>query len=587
MSKLFRVAGTSVVTTSHALVKVKYVDYGNHEQLPLTYLRPLEPRFCQLACQGLVCSLVNVGPAIQLPTSNGRSALQDTWPPECCTWFTKLLVGKSANMTVLHCGRCNDLTVDVNLPSDVLLSAESLDNFPIHPIPNLSSYRQLVTPLSLTSFMISTGIARIQDLSVSLLLEAPSVLSSDVSLATFANAPFTVPTLNSMPAPSGVLATTTMTATTTSPLPSKLQQSDVKAVGQSEVSVSIPPICSTRSDQEVDEHSCESEHCGGTTSKETLSKLQPEMMSEVNNAVPTRVSQLDKCSPKLDACDSLGKLPPLLLQLGSSDEFTLLMSHVVSPSKFFVHLVEEKSASEMVSLTEGLNSHYSQHANRIPLLPEQVEIGTLCCIQSPDDGQWCRGLITSVRKSAHSSPKDVHIFYLDYGDSTQTTTEAVMILDHTFHHFSAQCICCVLDAIQAPRSSEAKVKGSPFIDTSSQSTIGSKSSSYDKTLVCATEDGSSAFHTERSYHEHLTSDNQQWCAETMKIFQLLTSGKPLVAIAKKDGKFNCDIFRLLHKYDTCIIFMQNQGIFNVPIDKNFPWIFRKYFCINYLKSNTL
>ena len=170
---------------------------------------------------------------------------------------------------------------------------------------------------------------------------------------------------------------------------------------------------------------------------------------------------------------------------------------------------------------------------------------------------------------------------------TEAASSHACKADHTFHHFSAQCICCVLDAIQAPHSSEAKVKGSPFVDTSSQSAIGSQSSSYDKTLVCATEDCSSVFHTERSYHEHLTSDNQQWCAETMKIFQLLTSGKPLVAIAKKDGKFNCHIFRLLHKSDTCIIFMQNQGIFNVPIDKNFPWIFRKFFFINYLKSNIL
>ena len=538
------------MTISHTLVKVEYVDYGNHEQLPLAYLRPLEARFCQLPCQGLVCTLANVDPVIQPPTSEERSISQRTWPPECCKWFMKLVVGKSADMTVLHCCGRNELTVDVNLPSDVLLSAESLASFPVPA--NLSSYRRLVTLLSLASFMVSTGIARLRDPSVSLLLEAPSSLSSDASLATFESPAFTVTTLNSVPTPDDVLATAA--ATSPSLLPLDLQHSDRKAVDQSEVSKSEPPTSDTRPGQEVArllDCSFKSDDCDSGTFQSTSSstpplpsQMQPEMMLE---AVPAGVPQADGCSPETDASYSLDKLPALLLQLGSCDDFTLLMSHIVSPSKFFVHLVEEKSASEMVGLTEGLNHHYSQDANRVPLLSEQVEIGTLCCIQSPDDGQWCRGLITSVKKSASSSPTEVRILYLDYGDSAQTTTEAVMLLHHTFHHFSAQCICCALDAVQAPHSSGTKVKQSPFVDTSTQSAV-------DKPLADTTEDSDPGFRSEhdeckavsvvqtcelgRSHYEHLLSDDlQQWSTETVKIFQLLTSGKPLVAVVKVDGKF--------------------------------------------------
>ena len=554
----FHVAGTSVVASSHTLAQVNYVDYGNHEQLPLSSLRPLEVRFCHLPCQGLICSLSDVYPVIR----EGRSVPQSTWPPEYCNWFVKLLLGKSVKLTILHCSRWNNLAVDISLPSDVLLSAESLSNFPvpIESVANLSSYRHLVTPVSLASFMVSTGIARVSSSLMPSLLQMPSPLPFlNVPLATFACAAFTAPALNSVPTPSDVLITPAATSLF------QLKSDNV------EMLKSAPPAtlkCITNRPEPTDRgeiqetmHQCENDHCDSVHSNpevattQSSSHMQQETTVKVSkdlNVDSDSVPQLDSHKASTCAHDTLSDLAPLSLQLGSCNDFTILMSHIVSPSKFFVHLVEEKSASEMVSLTEEMNDHYSQPSNCVPLVPEQLTVGTLCCLQSPDDDQWCRGLIISVKPSTEASLKEVNIFFLDYGDSIQIRSDMLMELDKKFHQLPAQCICCALSDIQPPCPSGTKMKQSPTVNASKHNTSCSPPlalndhSTTDKSITnspaqCYKRNAVSAVQgceLGRSYEEHLTSDGQQWSAETTKILELLTNGKPLVAVVEVEGMFS-------------------------------------------------
>lgn len=64
--------GGPLTVSPYAMVMVDYVDYGNREQLTLSNLRPLEPQFCQLPCQSLLCSLSGLQamphPFFTLPT---------------------------------------------------------------------------------------------------------------------------------------------------------------------------------------------------------------------------------------------------------------------------------------------------------------------------------------------------------------------------------------------------------------------------------------------------------------------------------------------------------------------------------------
>ena len=188
------------------------------------------------------------------------------------------------------------------------------------------------------------------------------------------------------------------------------------------------------------------------------SQMQQETTVKVSknvNVDSDSVPQLDAYKSNTSAHDTLSDLTPLSLQLGSCNDFTIFMSHIVSPSKIFVHLLEEKHVSKMVSLAEGMSDHYSQPSNCVSLVPEQVTVGTLCCLQSPDDAQWCRGLIISVKPSTDASLK-VNIFFLDYGDSIQIRSDMLMELDKKFHPIPPQCVCCALSGIQPPCPSEAK-----------------------------------------------------------------------------------------------------------------------------------
>ena len=550
-------------------MQVNYVDYGNHEQLPLTSLRPLEVCFCHLPCQGLTCSLADIHPVMR----EGRSVPQGTWPPEFCNWFVKLLLGKSVKLTILHCGKWNNLSVDINLPSDVLLSAESLANFPvpIESVANLSSYRHLVTPISLTTFMASTGIARVSGpLMTSLLQMASPLPFLNVPLAAFACAAFAVPALNSMSTPSDVLI-----APAATPL-LQLKSDDV------ETSKSAPPAtqkcitdCPQPTDQEVTQETkhrlCEDDHCDSVHSNPELattqspSQMQQETTVKVSkdlNVDNDSVPQLDACKSNTSAHNTVSDLAPLSLQLGSCNDFTIFMSHIVSPSKFFVHLLEEKHVSKMVSLAEGLNDHYSQPSNCVSLVPEQVTVGTMCCLQSPDDGQWCRGLIISVKPSTDASLKEANIFFLDYGDSSQIRSDMLMELDKKFHPIPPQCICCALSGIQPPCPSETKTKQSPTVNASSEHNISQTEcssplsvndhSTTDKSITTSPAQyykhkAVSAVQLGRSYEELLTSDDQQWSAETTKILELLTNGKPLVAVVEVEGTFSHSSYiSLLH-----------------------------------------
>ena len=557
---------------------MNYVDYGNHEQLPLTSLLPLEVHFCHLPCQGLTCSLANIHPVME-----GRSVPQETWPPEFCNWFVKLLLGKSVKLTILHCGKWNNLAVDINLPSDVLLSAESLANFPVpvESVANLSSYRHLVTPISLTSFMASTGIARVSGpLMTSLLQMASPLPFLNVPLAAFACAAFTVPALNSMSTPSDVLIAPAATSLL------QLKSDDVETLKNAPLATQK---CITKqpTDQEVMQETkrqCEDDHCDSVHSKPELTTTQSssQMQQETTVKVSKDVNGDSDSVPQLDASNTcahntLSVLAPLSLQLGSCNDFTIFMSHIVSPSKFFVHLLEEKSVSKMVSLAEGMNDHYSQPSNCVSLVPEQVAVGTLCCLQSPDDGQWCRGLIISVKPSTDASLKEVNIFFLDYGDSIQIRSDMLMELTKKFHPIPPQCICCALSGIQPPCPSETKMKQSPTVSASSEHNISQTEctsplrendhSTTDKGITtspaqCYKHKAVSAVRLGRSYEDLLTSDDQQWSAETTKILELLTSGKPLVAVVEVEGMFSHSFYIITIKhYHSITMYSPNKPSF--------------------------
>ena len=141
-------------------------------------------------------------------------------------------------------------------------------------------------------------------------------------------------------------------------------------------------------------------------------------------------------------------LQPLSVELGPSCEFTLLISSIVSPNKFFVHPIQENIASAMVELSTRLNEHYSNPANNAPLSDDCAHSGTHCCVYAENDHQWFRGVITFVREN-HGSPtsKDCLVYSLDYGDTNWVPLKNLQIMKEEFCVYPALCVCCTLSGV--------------------------------------------------------------------------------------------------------------------------------------------
>ena len=88
--------GNQTVSTASAMVK--YVDYGNEEQLPLSRLQPLDPSFLDLPCQALSCCLWGIKPSgFLISDVYGSVATQEGWSPQLNQWLERLLLGKDGS----------------------------------------------------------------------------------------------------------------------------------------------------------------------------------------------------------------------------------------------------------------------------------------------------------------------------------------------------------------------------------------------------------------------------------------------------------------------------------------------------------
>ena len=89
-------------------------------------------------------------------------------------------------------------------------------------------------------------------------------------------------------------------------------------------------------------------------------------------------------------------LPPLIIKLNSSFEFTCLMSHVADEAHFYVHPIQEDLAHNINYINDELYNHYNIEENCIPLSTEEMNCGILCSVYSVVFQQWCRGVITRI-----------------------------------------------------------------------------------------------------------------------------------------------------------------------------------------------
>ncbi len=279
-------------------------------------------------------------------------------------------------------------------------------------------------------------------------------------------------------------------------------------------------------------------------------------------------------------------LKPLSVQLGSSGDIRVLVSHVISPSRFFVHPIQQQTISDIAALPYSLQQRYSDPSKCTRLSRDQAKVGTACCTLSPEDDLWCRGVIVSIteeqveektRKSRSKekvSPtegvlvkKTYEVLSIDYGGFSKVNADDLWLLDKECSKFPVLSICCSLvDVCPAPPSgatamavgerrdkkeprtlqesdgergtylNDSGIESPPLQPQSAPVTPpGSKSHPAGARTLDATSPAKASIKASPAKESALAGSpgEASWSAESMELFRQLTEDKRLVAIVAK------------------------------------------------------
>ncbi|XP_063433954.1 uncharacterized protein LOC134715596 isoform X2 [Mytilus trossulus] len=129
-----------------------------------------------------------------------------------------------------------------------------------------------------------------------------------------------------------------------------------------------------------------------------------------------------------------------LVTLKDGERISVTVSHSDSPSKFYVN--KEENATKISTLMDDMFNFYSN------LSEKQYEITKLepqmvCAAKFSEDDTWYRVKVTSVDR------EKCHIFYLDHGNSEETSITCLKQLLTKFTELPIQGISCILSGIGA------------------------------------------------------------------------------------------------------------------------------------------
>ena len=503
---------------------------------------------------------------------------------ETCTWVLKLLLGKYVNVSVVFCGDHNEIATDVYVSPAVLFSPESLANLPVPAqiVASMSHYQHSQIPVNLASFMVSVGIAQRSAITDMLPLEPPNLLGNSSSVSSCLTS---TPVLSLLDVPVVRELTsdlsTDSTACTAVPsstvvLPSaiavqKILSSESHHSGSSSQNVGGIAV---QAQKQEDPRACFGSDCDSVCSSTESSKSSPASVIDPSQSCdqPCVVTNAPASQSPLTS----NELKPLSVDLGASNDFQLLISLVVSPSQFFVHPVQQQSATDMIALPELLQKHYANVAVCRSLPAQDIAEGALCCAPFPEDGSWCRAVITSVRRKHHtteSANMECKILYFDYGDTLWINSSALYVLDETFLKFPMQSICCSLADTQPILMGSPSHPGTNY-ETNKETCCSKSSTSTQLTLSKYTQEGKQSEDNSTPPHaveqsnarEQNDADSVidpltaslQWTPEAITLFEELTKDKSLIAVVNMKGKIHVHIyvhalqqglqFRLLSKF---------------------------------------
>lgn len=463
-----------------------YIDYGNHEEIPLSQIRPLPPQFCSLPAQALSCSLHTLE-----PSSFGRAEIVASLHQ----WLSIVLTGARIHVMVDAVGPSNDAQVEAYVPSVILLSEESVGLLQqlLGDPPTDCQPIGLPSSIRLTPFMKT-----LSEHYASLYIVAPpcaippsplpppsSPPPQSPSLATSQNVSPSPPAshvppvndpeepLPSQPAsncdcdnqPQGELPGESSSANgdsktvgcqvpkcastpcdTTDPCNQELNMqghAEILDTNNLVVAYKSSSLVVSSTEELVTEEKATSDVC------EASSSHGVDMAASKHVESVSLFQTMNTMAPMHHTPLTLSDLPLLKLGLSVSAQFSLLVSHAVNPSCVYVHPVLQ-GAQDLLQLETLLKEHYSDPSHQMPLPSSLISPGALCCIQSGDDQLWYRAVVCESTLPTRETVEYVQVMFVDYGLTRTVPSTALMLLEPSFTSTAIQCICCSLDGIRPP-----------------------------------------------------------------------------------------------------------------------------------------
>ncbi|XP_028407927.1 uncharacterized protein LOC114530556 isoform X2 [Dendronephthya gigantea] len=159
---------------------------------------------------------------------------------------------------------------------------------------------------------------------------------------------------------------------------------------------------------------------------------------------PTFDDSHSESSPSISKNGVICRVPPPHIPVDSDGSLYMLVSHIVSPEEFYVHIISNE-AGMLDDLMTDMNQTYQDLESKDSDIFSPC-VGDFCCARFSADGNWYRGLVLQVRCFGDSSEKvtTVEVFYIDFGNIEQVTVGDVKELLPQFMSIPAQAIRCSL-----------------------------------------------------------------------------------------------------------------------------------------------
>ncbi|KAI6660436.1 Tudor domain-containing protein 1 isoform X7 [Oopsacas minuta] len=160
-------------------------------------------------------------------------------------------------------------------------------------------------------------------------------------------------------------------------------------------------------------------------------------------------------------------LTDLLMSIALPSTSEVLVSHLDSPSNFYVQFAN--SHSQLQYLSDQINQHYSclTEAQDKDITPTSIVHGAICCTRFAQDNLWYRGKVLDVIQD------DVIIQYVDYGNTETKSVSEIKLMHPNFYVLPAQAIKCSLLEVTA-KDDEWSIEASQLF----------QSLTFNKLLLC-------------------------------------------------------------------------------------------------------